>query len=232
MADLDVYLADNVQAWELRKDGRYEQLRPTGGSRHNAGTVEAASPARRGVLSSELDSRLRARNRGRAAKPSSCSRSAAVSGLSSSHPRGNSSSRDVLAGREADRRQIRGTAAAIQQHREPQQHDKLEHRLTPRTRQLVEERIVELASVQGNEACEQLLLEPDEARQVGVRDEVAAVMVITGVRDDRGRPRAASRPKQAADDSADPSSCHPRATCSSNTAAVDSTRAACSRSTW
>jgi polyphosphate kinase len=30
MADLDTYLADNVQAWELRKDGRYEQLRPTG----------------------------------------------------------------------------------------------------------------------------------------------------------------------------------------------------------
>jgi polyphosphate kinase len=29
MADLDTYLADNVQAWELRKDGRYEQLRPT-----------------------------------------------------------------------------------------------------------------------------------------------------------------------------------------------------------
>ena len=27
MADLDTYLADNVQAWELRKDGRYEQLR-------------------------------------------------------------------------------------------------------------------------------------------------------------------------------------------------------------
>jgi polyphosphate kinase len=30
MADLDTYLADNVQAWELRKDGRYERLRPTG----------------------------------------------------------------------------------------------------------------------------------------------------------------------------------------------------------
>jgi polyphosphate kinase len=30
MADLDTYLADDVQAWELRKDGRYEQLRPTG----------------------------------------------------------------------------------------------------------------------------------------------------------------------------------------------------------
>ena len=29
MADLDIYLADAVQAWELRKDGRYEQLRPT-----------------------------------------------------------------------------------------------------------------------------------------------------------------------------------------------------------
>jgi polyphosphate kinase len=29
MTDLDTYLADNVQAWELRKDGRYEQLRPT-----------------------------------------------------------------------------------------------------------------------------------------------------------------------------------------------------------
>jgi polyphosphate kinase len=30
MADLDTYLADNVQAWELRTDGRYEQLRPAG----------------------------------------------------------------------------------------------------------------------------------------------------------------------------------------------------------
>jgi polyphosphate kinase len=30
MADLDTYLADSVQAWELRNDGRYEQLRPTG----------------------------------------------------------------------------------------------------------------------------------------------------------------------------------------------------------
>lgn len=28
LADLDAYLADNVQAWELRNDGRYEQLRP------------------------------------------------------------------------------------------------------------------------------------------------------------------------------------------------------------
>jgi len=30
MADLDTYLADTVQAWELRKDGRYEQLHATG----------------------------------------------------------------------------------------------------------------------------------------------------------------------------------------------------------
>ena len=30
MADLDTYLADTVQAWELRKDGRYEQLRASG----------------------------------------------------------------------------------------------------------------------------------------------------------------------------------------------------------
>jgi len=28
MADLDTYLADNDQAWELRNDGRYERLRP------------------------------------------------------------------------------------------------------------------------------------------------------------------------------------------------------------
>ncbi len=28
MADLDIYLADNDQAWELRNDGRYERLRP------------------------------------------------------------------------------------------------------------------------------------------------------------------------------------------------------------
>jgi polyphosphate kinase len=28
MADLDHYLADNDQAWELRNDGRYERLRP------------------------------------------------------------------------------------------------------------------------------------------------------------------------------------------------------------
>jgi polyphosphate kinase len=28
MADLDTYLADNVQSWELRNDGRYERLRP------------------------------------------------------------------------------------------------------------------------------------------------------------------------------------------------------------
>jgi polyphosphate kinase len=30
MADLDTYLADNVQAWELRTDGRYERVRPSG----------------------------------------------------------------------------------------------------------------------------------------------------------------------------------------------------------
>jgi len=30
MTDLDTYLADNTQAWELRKDGRYEQLLPAG----------------------------------------------------------------------------------------------------------------------------------------------------------------------------------------------------------
>ena len=28
MADLDTYLADNVQAWELRRDGRYERVTP------------------------------------------------------------------------------------------------------------------------------------------------------------------------------------------------------------
>jgi polyphosphate kinase len=28
MADLDTYLADNDQAWELHNDGHYEQLRP------------------------------------------------------------------------------------------------------------------------------------------------------------------------------------------------------------
>ena len=29
VADLDAYLADNVQAWELETDGHYEQVRPT-----------------------------------------------------------------------------------------------------------------------------------------------------------------------------------------------------------
>jgi polyphosphate kinase len=42
MADLDAYLADNEQAWELRKDGQYEQLRPTGDA--------AATPAQLKLL--------------------------------------------------------------------------------------------------------------------------------------------------------------------------------------
>jgi polyphosphate kinase len=32
MADLDTYLADNLQAWELRASGQYVQLAPTPGS--------------------------------------------------------------------------------------------------------------------------------------------------------------------------------------------------------
>jgi hypothetical protein len=31
MADLDTYLADNVQAWELRPNGQYVHLPPTPG---------------------------------------------------------------------------------------------------------------------------------------------------------------------------------------------------------
>ena len=42
MADLDAYLADNEQAWELRKDGQYEQLHPTGDA--------AATPAQLKLL--------------------------------------------------------------------------------------------------------------------------------------------------------------------------------------
>jgi polyphosphate kinase len=42
MADLDAYLADNEQAWELRKDGQYEQLRPMGDA--------AATPAQLKLL--------------------------------------------------------------------------------------------------------------------------------------------------------------------------------------
>jgi polyphosphate kinase len=42
MADLDAYLADNEQAWELHKDGQYEQLRPTGDA--------AATPAQLKLL--------------------------------------------------------------------------------------------------------------------------------------------------------------------------------------
>ena len=71
----------------------------------------------------------------------------------------------------------------MQQRREPQQDDELEHRRSPGARQLVEERIVELAPVQRHEARNELLLEPDEARQVRVRDQVAAVVVIARVRD-------------------------------------------------
>ena len=57
MADLDTYLADNVQAWELRKDGRYEQLRASRRPRRHAGAVEAAAPARRSVLTATRGSR-------------------------------------------------------------------------------------------------------------------------------------------------------------------------------
>jgi polyphosphate kinase len=32
MADIDTYLADNSQAWELRADGRYVQLARTAGA--------------------------------------------------------------------------------------------------------------------------------------------------------------------------------------------------------
>ena len=32
MADLDTYLADNLQAWELRASGQYVQLAPVSGS--------------------------------------------------------------------------------------------------------------------------------------------------------------------------------------------------------
>src|SRR5262245_54074176 len=71
----------------------------------------------------------------------------------------------------------------MQQRREPQQYDELEHRRSPGTWQLVEKRIVELAAVQGHEARDELLLEPDEARQVRVRDQVTAVVVIAGMRD-------------------------------------------------
>ena len=74
-------------------------------------------------------------------------------------------------------------AAPMQQRSEPQQDDELEHRRSPGARQLVEERIVELAPVQGHEARDELLLEPDEARQIRVRDQVAAVVVIAGMRD-------------------------------------------------
>jgi polyphosphate kinase len=36
MSDLDTYLADNVQAWELRADGSYVQLKPEGGAEPKA----------------------------------------------------------------------------------------------------------------------------------------------------------------------------------------------------
>jgi polyphosphate kinase len=36
MADLDTYLADNSQAWELRADGRYEQLPRSAGTEPKA----------------------------------------------------------------------------------------------------------------------------------------------------------------------------------------------------
>ncbi|HET8696575.1 MAG TPA: polyphosphate kinase 1, partial [Gammaproteobacteria bacterium] len=39
MADLDVYLADNVQAWELRADGRYVQATPAPGDEPLAAQV-------------------------------------------------------------------------------------------------------------------------------------------------------------------------------------------------
>ena len=39
IADLAVYLADNVQAWELLADGRYERLAPKPGSEAKAAQI-------------------------------------------------------------------------------------------------------------------------------------------------------------------------------------------------
>jgi hypothetical protein len=91
IADLDTYLADNIQAWELRKDGRYEQLHPAADQDPTPPQVKllrqraAATKPRRRLAN--------ASSKPRACSHSiSCSRSATVSGLSSSHPCGNLSS--------------------------------------------------------------------------------------------------------------------------------------------
>ena len=40
MADLDTYLADNAQAWELRADGTYERLPHTPGTQPEAAQLK------------------------------------------------------------------------------------------------------------------------------------------------------------------------------------------------
>src|SRR5437764_8370193 len=86
-------------------------------------------------------------------------------------------------GRQLDRRQRGAAAAAMQQHREAQQHDRVERVALPGRHELLHPLEAELAPMRSHEARQQPLLLAREARHVAVLEEVRAVAVVAAVGD-------------------------------------------------
>ena len=88
----------------------------------------------------------------------------------------------MAADTELDGGQRRGAAAAMQQHREPQQHDQEDRQAVPGRNQVFDADQHQLAAMRADQVREQQLLLARETRQVGVLQQVRAVAVITAVR--------------------------------------------------
>ena len=181
-ADLAVYLADNVQAWELHADGTYERFARQRDQEPNPAQATAAAAARRNVLSTGRADHTQLEPASR--QPRLVLLQIRDGQRIEIEPAfGEPHLERVAARREHDRRQLHGAARPVQQHREPQQHDQLEQRRAPRVRHAFEERVVELAAVECHERRQERLLEAHEPRHVRVGEQIAAVVVIARVRD-------------------------------------------------
>src|SRR5690349_4467284 len=81
-------------------------------------------------------------------------------------------------GAEIDGRQRGGGASAMQQHRQAQQHDKVENLAVPRGDELFEVDEVQLAAMPADEGREQALLLARKSEHIRVLEQIGAVTVI------------------------------------------------------
>ena len=179
--DLKLYLEDDMQAWVLNAEGEYARAAGDGKLSAQARLMtllRRAHGAHRSLTLDDAETKT-----GVFQIQRSCSQILESERMLLDPALRQFQRQTAALGAQAHLRQRLRAAAAVQQHREAQQHDQKLRQPIPRRQQILERFERQLAAVTADQRRQQQLLLAREARHVGILEQVGAVAVVFGVRD-------------------------------------------------